>query len=329
LIDTPGFDDSRFSDDIIVGKILTWLRNSMDEGTTLNGIIYIHPIIKPRMGGTASSNIRMFKQLCGKDFYRNVVLATTFWGDIDPSEGAKRERELWESDEFWGILKRRGSRVVRLGLDLRDDRRLLLKMAGQEKCMLQAQMEMQEGKDISDTAAAKEVNEGVTNWSEWFEDQLRLEDQKCRRELANHEKRSKDRFDAHRQMLERERAQQELSRKRVDYNEMKEQWLKRQREQKARRDQRAAALQKDIDRLQKEVDNKKNAKKTESFYRKRIKCKRVSVASVMCCSKCQFTIKPRRHRFYRKWHSLATLVSFPFSVFVLMNRARLLSLPQR
>jgi GTPase SAR1 family protein len=293
LIDTPGFDDSRFADDIIVEKILEWLRNSLAQGTTLNGIIYIHPIIKPRIGGTASSNIRMFKQLCGKDFYRNVVLATTFWEGIDPSEGAKREKELCENDEFWGILKRRGSRVVRLGLDDSKDQRLLLEIAEQEKCILQAQKEMREGKDISDTAAAKEVKEVVTNWSKWFEQQLRLEEQKCSGELDDHFKRSQVQLEAHRQNLEREHR-----RKRADYTEMKKQWLQRQRE----RDQRSAALQAEIDQLRQRVDQqKRNAAKMEHPYIKHTKCRRVSVASVMCCSYCGRTIKPKRHRFYRKW----------------------------
>lgn len=314
LVDTPGFDDSRFSDDKIVEKILEWLRNSLTQGTTLNGIIYIHPIIKPRIGGTAGSNIRMFKQLCGNDFYQNVVLATTFWEDIDPSEGARRERELYENDEFWGILKKRGSKVVRLGLDQRADQRLLLRIAEQEKCILQAQKEMQEGKDISDTAAAKEVKEDVTNWSVWFEGQLRLEDEKCHRELADHLKRSQDQLEAHRQTLERERRQKELSRKRLEYTLMKEQWLLRQREDKARRE-RLATLRAYNDRLQHEVDShKRNSARIKHRSSKHITCRRTSVASTMCCSNeaCGAEIRPKRHRFYRKWHSLATMVSCSF-----------------
>jgi hypothetical protein len=310
LVDTPGFDDSRFDDDIIVQKILEWLRTSLEQGTTLNGIIYIHPINKPRIGGTAGANIRMFKQLCGKDFYRNVVLATTFWEDIDLSEGDMRERELCGNDEFWGLLKKRGSMVVRLGLDKRADQALLLKMAEQKKCILQAQKEMQEGKDILDTAAAREVKEDVTNWARLFEKQLQIEDEKCRRELANHMRYSQDQLEAVRQTLERERKQQQLSQERMDYDLMKEQWLQRQRAQKDRRDQRLIALQ----ALQQEVDlHKKNAGERKRHSSTHIKCRRLSVTSVMCCSnyKCTRTIKPKRDRFYRKWHSLTTIVSFP------------------
>lgn len=310
LVDTPGFDDSRFTNDMVVEKILEWLRNSFEKGSTLNGIIYIHPIVKPRIGGTASSNIRMFRKLCGKDFYRNVVLATTFWGGIDLSEGVQREKELCENDEFWGILKKRGSRVVRLGLDDREDQRLLLKIAEQERCILQAQKEMQEGKDTSDTAAAKEVTQHVTNWSESFEQQLHLEEQKCRQELDDHIKRSEDRFEAYRRTVEWERKPQE----RDNFIQMKNQWLQRLQEQKARRDERSAALQAEIDQLRHKVDpHKRNAEKTEGPRGKDIRCRHVLVASmmVMCCSKCQRTIKPRRDRFYRKWHPLATITSFP------------------
>jgi ribosomal protein L25 (general stress protein Ctc) len=306
LVDTPGFDDSRFTDDKIVKKILEWLRNSLAQGTTLNGIIYIHPIVKPRIGGTASSNIRMFKQLCGPEFYNNVVLATTFWEGFDPIVGKSRERELRENDEFWGILYKRGSSVVRLGLDDNEDRRLLLRIAKKEKLVLQAQREMQEGKDILDTAAAREVTEDVTKWSERFEQELRLEDEKCRRKLAEYEKRSRDRIEAHRQALEREREQRELSQKRVDYHLMKEQWLRRQSEEKARRDRRSAALQADIDQLQQKLAKarKRNSQRMERPYSKHHKCKRGSVPKVLFCSKdhCMRTIRPKRHRFYRKWH---------------------------
>ena len=48
LIDTPGFNDSRSSDDIIAAKVLTWLRDSAEQGRELSGIIYVHRILEPR-----------------------------------------------------------------------------------------------------------------------------------------------------------------------------------------------------------------------------------------------------------------------------------------
>ena len=76
-----------------------------------------------------------------------------------------------------------------------------------------------------------------------------------------------------------------------------------------RRDRRLAALQ----ALQQEVDlHKKNTGERKRHSSAHIRCRRLSVATVMCCSndKCTRTIKPKRDRFYRKWYSLTAIVSF-------------------
>src|SRR5579862_2518370 len=94
LVDTPGFDDSRKNDGEITELILTWLRDSLMQGTRLNGVIYLHRISDPRMGGTAVRNSRMFRKLCGVNAFKNVILATTFWEKVSPADGDRREREL-------------------------------------------------------------------------------------------------------------------------------------------------------------------------------------------------------------------------------------------
>ena len=98
------------------------------------------------MQGTALSNMNMFRRLCGSDCFPNVVLATSFWSEVDPTEGARRERELYETDKFWGQLVKKGSPVVRIGLDDRADQRLLLRIARNNKVFLRAQKEMQDGR---------------------------------------------------------------------------------------------------------------------------------------------------------------------------------------
>jgi hypothetical protein len=79
----------------------------------------------------------------GPDCLANVILATRFWNEVDPTEGARRERELCNKDEFWGSLIKNGSSVATIGLDEDADRRLLLKMAQKHKVLLQVQEDMQ------------------------------------------------------------------------------------------------------------------------------------------------------------------------------------------
>ena len=114
LVDTPGFDDSRMSNNEITDKILQWLKTSYRTGTRLNGILYIHDIRKPRVQGSAYKNMRLLNRLCGGDDLQNVTLATSFWDQVATSVGIQREHELKTSTEFWASLMAKGAEVVRL-----------------------------------------------------------------------------------------------------------------------------------------------------------------------------------------------------------------------
>lgn len=62
------------------------------------------------MAGTSLKNFHLFEQLCGKDF-RNIVLTTTMWDDVDELVGAAREAEL--SKDYWRPMLERGSSIKR------------------------------------------------------------------------------------------------------------------------------------------------------------------------------------------------------------------------
>lgn len=56
------------------------------------------------MQGSAMRNFSMFKQLCGENFFRNVILGSTFCDTLarDPATTERREKELIEKEEFGG-----------------------------------------------------------------------------------------------------------------------------------------------------------------------------------------------------------------------------------
>jgi len=55
-------------------------------------------------------NLRMFENLCGKDF-RRVVLTTTMWDEVETDVGERREEQL--RSEYWKTMIERGSSVRR------------------------------------------------------------------------------------------------------------------------------------------------------------------------------------------------------------------------
>ncbi|KDQ53040.1 hypothetical protein JAAARDRAFT_197826 [Jaapia argillacea MUCL 33604] len=125
FIDTPGFDDSRgadgaMSDSDILRQIGTFLQKEYEGSQMLAGIIYTHRITDPRMGSTSIRNLRMFRQLCGTQSMRNVVILTTMWDKLgDIREGVGREQELRSAPGLFKDLIDAGARLVRSGHGLR------------------------------------------------------------------------------------------------------------------------------------------------------------------------------------------------------------------
>ena len=62
------------------------------------------------MVGTPLKNIRMFQELFGGKSFKNVILTTTMWDEVDVETGASREEELksnWKSMIAGGSSTRR------------------------------------------------------------------------------------------------------------------------------------------------------------------------------------------------------------------------------
>jgi hypothetical protein len=130
----------------------------MERGKKISGIIYLHRISDIKMEGSALRNLRMFRKLCGKDFMKCVVLGTTFWDKVGEEQGADREKELLETDDFFKEMKSQGCHVVRISGERDDDLALLARFAGQPPMVMQIQQELFGGKTLAETAAASAVS---------------------------------------------------------------------------------------------------------------------------------------------------------------------------
>lgn len=114
IIDTPGFGDTHLSDATVLQMIAKWMETSYRAGVKLNGILYLHRLSDTRMHGSSMRSLRMFKQLCGEDYFRSVTLGTTCWSLIPRDLGLQREAELKENAAFWKPLLAKGARIVRI-----------------------------------------------------------------------------------------------------------------------------------------------------------------------------------------------------------------------
>lgn len=96
--------------------------------------------------------------MCGEDFMKNVVLGTTFWDKVGEEQGADREKELLDTDDFFKEMKSQGCHVVRIGGKRDDDLALLARFAGRPPLVMQIQEELFGGKTLAETAAASTVS---------------------------------------------------------------------------------------------------------------------------------------------------------------------------
>lgn len=160
LIDTPGFDDTHKSDTDVLRDIASWLGTTYSNGILLSGIIYLHRISDPRMSGGAMRNLHMFKELCGKDCFRSVLLATTFWNSIDGRQALQNENELKTTEEFWGEMISLGSSYTRHTGDKKSAWKILDFMIQHRHPFLATiQQEMVDGKlDLNQTKAGRQLN---------------------------------------------------------------------------------------------------------------------------------------------------------------------------
>ncbi|KAG9311258.1 P-loop containing nucleoside triphosphate hydrolase protein [Chiua virens] len=198
LVDVPGFDDSRddVTDTDILEKIVRFLEPESGRARKLNGIIYMHRISDPRVGGIARKNIRMFEALCGKQGLRNVRFVTTNWSRVTEQEGNDREAAL-KQGAFQPLLEA-GADMCRHANTVESAKHIVSKFTAFHPVTLQIQEELRMGKPLADTSA------GMVLTAEMREMQMKHE-----KELADLkgelEEAAKTHDEALRAELERER----------------------------------------------------------------------------------------------------------------------------
>ena len=160
FIDTPGFDDDEVSDTDILKEISSYISGTNMENLRLSGILYLHRITDKRVGGTALKNLSMFEKLVGERNMGNVILLTTMWANLPPSEdGEMRVKALTGKGKFWGGMIASGATHEKYLGTKADAYRIVRRMLKNRPVTLQIQDELARGTKLVDTAAGKEVSD--------------------------------------------------------------------------------------------------------------------------------------------------------------------------
>ncbi|THU97593.1 P-loop containing nucleoside triphosphate hydrolase protein [Dendrothele bispora CBS 962.96] len=283
IVDTPGFDDSRagVSDTDILKSIAEFLVSEYDKNRKLNGLVYVHRISDPRFSGQSNRNLRMFRELCGTQNYKNVIVLTTFWDRTNDSEGQKREKQL--RTKFCKDLVDGGAHFMRHDRTVAGARHIVQEILPMPPTNVQLQKEIrEEGKSLEDTAAGsvhrEEVERLIAKHKKEVEDlkaemrDIARSNEEARRELK--EEKAKLKLELQRWEKERSELQKGLDEEKSYRKQMEETAAKEKEEWNNRfeaQSKEQAAARKDTEDKRRQDET---AKLLEEERRKRLEAER-------------------------------------------------------
>ncbi|KAJ3082562.1 hypothetical protein HK102_001588 [Quaeritorhiza haematococci] len=174
LLDTPGFDDTEMDEATVLNEIVSFLTMTYREGQLLAGILYLHRISDVRMPGSAVRTYRMFERLCGENSAQSVIFTTTQWDGVDDITGNQRQSELMSN--FWKFFIDRGAEVRPYDGGTESGRTIIEALLDKRlgPVTLQVQDEVvNQGLEICQTAAGREVNRHIAELQERYEAKMR------------------------------------------------------------------------------------------------------------------------------------------------------------
>ena len=257
LVDTPGFDDSNISDSEILMKLLGWLKETQEGEQKLSGIPYLHRIDAPRMQGSALQNFGTFRQLCGEEFYKTIMLGTTCWDLVEATTiGEERETMLREKGGFWHALLQRGSEIVRIPREQDSARDVIFHLASKDPAFLKSQVEMSTMcLSLDEVSAAKTINEEL--------EKVKTANERIRcQEEENFLALQREREEKARAEQEKARLQHELMLREQEAE--RQRMLQAQREAQVRREKEIKELEEQMRRIRiQEAEQRENERNRE------------------------------------------------------------------
>ncbi|KAK3383002.1 hypothetical protein B0T24DRAFT_30032 [Lasiosphaeria ovina] len=181
FVDTPGFDDTTRSNTEVLREIASWLADTYAHDIKLAGAVYLHGIQMPRVGGSAHTNMRLFRELCGDESMASVALVTTHWSRSSEERVAQQQRhdELVGDDAFWRGMVQRGARAFKHDRGPTSARRIVEYLLGRDADVnggrgigLRVQREMAGGATLDRTAVGAAIEARIEAMQAAYESQL-------------------------------------------------------------------------------------------------------------------------------------------------------------
>jgi len=240
FVDTPGFGDTRRTDEEILRCISEYFAARHASGELFHGVIYLHSIAHTRVSGSMMAQIRAFKAICGSGFFSRLVIGSTFWETMtDLSIALANEQQLFfSSDGYFEDVIDLGAQTTRVFQTYEACLEAVLMVPDDEPLPLQIQSELEGDADFNHTTAAASILPA---------EQLRLQQEHERQMREEQEAAERQRLDGER------RAAEEADRVARAIAEVEQQRLlelqRRQREyEEAERQRMAAERQRQIER---------------------------------------------------------------------------------
>jgi hypothetical protein len=238
------------------------------EGIKLAGVLYFHRISDNRMSGTPVNNFKMFRKLCGDSALRNVVIVTNMWEEVSPRLGEAREAELMAKDIFFKPALKRGAQMARHENTVPSAECIVRLILNNDSLPLDIQRELvDEGKDITETRAGKELNRELAGQIRRHKEEIRVLKEEMQQAMndKDEETRRGREEDARIMQEEMERLENDARRFASDFQRQKKELeaLVAEEKEKAKREAErlAAKYQEEIDRLR--ADMQANAAASE------------------------------------------------------------------
>jgi len=156
MIDTPAVDDIFRTDADVLQDVASCLKLTYECDMKLTGIIYLHRITDLRITHDGIRSLAMFRKLCGSEAMKNVILATTFWNQVDPQEAKAKLHKLQTNPLFWAEMLAEGARVEKYDDAHESAVRLIEMFIPKDRVKLQIQKEMcDRGLALAETQAGQ------------------------------------------------------------------------------------------------------------------------------------------------------------------------------
>ena len=181
------------------------------DGVKLAGIIYVHRISDDKFGGLAAKNFRMFRELCGEEAMKNVILMTNMWGRVTPEKGAAREQQL--KAKYFKEAIGKGAKMYRHENTPESAQEILRKILHNEPVVLKIQREMvDEGKEIGQTGAGAELNRDISQLVGTHEEEIKGLEEGMRKVMKEKDEESRREFE------------EEMRKSRQEIAKLQEEW---------------------------------------------------------------------------------------------------------